>query len=70
MTNDEITARGHHEVQKEVKTQTGGRKTHRRRAAHAGADECCVTTWSGARADLFSDHSGFMQEVDTYELAV
>jgi hypothetical protein len=30
--------------------------THRRRAAHAGADDCCVTGGSGARAQLVSDH--------------
>jgi hypothetical protein len=33
-------------------------------------DERLVTSGKGARDDLVSDHSGLVQEVDTYGLAV
>lgn len=35
-----------------------------------GAEECCVTSVSGARTGLVSDHSEITQVVDTYWLAV
>jgi len=48
------------------------RRYTRRRGAqrNAGTDEYFVTKAGGATAGLVSDHSGFIQEMDTYKLAV